>query len=205
MAAGPGTEAVGTGGRLASDMYIEQCKKEPHSHQTCSLNNILGVHLVESSVCASAAESPCAACVHCACASVCVAGLGSPTRRWLAASKHRSAKASVVSFSGPYLGKTKAIARRLGPGPMLPSESACTSPIVLLQLRCACRAVAGGPNPAAGDALFRQLAQSCNQHDGCGSPPRSWAKEACDTSDMASASFDFARLPAVLPSRRLQT
>lgn len=61
-----------------------------------------------------------------------------------------------------------------------------------LQLRCACRAVAGGPNPAAGNALFRQLAQSCNQPDGCDSPSRSWAKKACDTSDMASARFDFA-------------
>lgn len=176
MAAGPEMEAAGTEGRLASDMYIEQCKKKSHLHHIFSLNNILGVHLVEFSVCASAGESPCAACVHCACASACVAGVGSPAPRWLAASQHRSAKANVVSFSRPYLGENQGdCAGASAQSRCFQARAPARRPCVLLQLRCACRAVAGGPHPAAGDALFRQLAQSCNQQDGCGSPPRSWA------------------------------
>lgn len=79
MAVGPEMGAVGTGGRLASDMCIEQRKKESHLHQIWSVNNILGMLLVEITVCASVGESPCAACVHCACASACAAGLGSCT------------------------------------------------------------------------------------------------------------------------------
>lgn len=79
MAAGPEMGAVGTEGRLASDMCIEQRKKESHLHQIWSVNNILGMLLVEITVCASVGESPCAACVHCACASACAAGLGSCT------------------------------------------------------------------------------------------------------------------------------
>lgn len=116
----------------------------------------------------------------------------------------RSAKTKVVAFSRPYLEKIKAIARRLGSVPMLPSESACTSPMCAC---CSSDAPAGlsqGPAPSGRRRPFLPARWSCNQQDGCSSPSRPFEIGACDMSDMASARLNFARFSASLPSRRLR-
>lgn len=192
MTARPEMEAVGTGGRLASDMCIEQWKKNSTCTKYASRTIYLGcVSLSPRSV-------PVLVKVHAQLA--CIANVRPPGRLdsdllrldGCCTEASFSQEERGFFFLRPYFERTKAVARRPGTVPMLPSESACTTPMrCLLQLRCTCRAIAGDRAPAAGDALFRQLARSCNQQDGCGFPPHPLEGRVCDMSDMAPARLDF--------------
>lgn len=114
---------------------------------------------IESLVCAGVGESPCASCLH---YGSCFRA-GQPGSDLLCLDgciEKPISQDETDFFFSPLLEKTKAIARRLGPVPMLPRERACISPhVLLLQLFDApAGRRQGGLHAAAGDALSRQLA-----------------------------------------------
>lgn len=150
--------AVGTGGRLASDMYIEHCKKESHLHQICSLNNIPGMRLVEIAVCASDGESPCAAYVHCTCASACVAGLGySRLDGWL----HRSIvqpRRTWFLFLAPTCGKPRRLRGAPAQSRCFQARAPAHHPCVLAAAPMRLQGGSRGPEPSG---RKRPLSPAC--------------------------------------------
>lgn len=184
-------EAVGTGGRLASDMFIEQCKR----NRICARYVLRTIYLG----CISLSSRPAPVLVKVHAQLACIAGCasaGAPPGRPDSDLLHLNRSLSQdkrVFFFWPL--------RRENQGdcaaPRLSPDASKRAPLhithaCLMQLRYACRIITGGQHPAAGDALFRQLVGRVTSKDGCSSPSRPLETRACDMSDMASARLDLA-------------